>query len=546
MIHRLVILSLVVIFSHPIRAEAPRPIDTKATQETAQLFERLRTQQDKGVLFGHQDTSAYGIGWKGDKDRSDIKDLCGHWPAVYGWDLGDIHQSANLDGVAFEKMKQLIIEADARGGLNTLSLHLDNPVTGRSAWDNRPRAVKEVLPGGSRHESFLKTLDQIAEFLSKLKQSDGTPIPLVLRPFHEHNHSWSWWGVKACSDEEFIALWKMTVDHFRKTRQIHHLLYAYSPQDVARKDKYLHRYPGNDYVDVFGLDFYQTWHWRSVPRFGEALSMINQLAAERGKIAALTETGVDKVPNADWWTEYLLKALQHDQWSRKTAWVLVWRNKSKDHHFGPYRGHPSVPDFIKFQKDPLTIFGPKSSRVTSKVSAEKNSKPSLKKRKPSAPSFRSKSPSSPRSAMPSSRKPSPSKTKRKARIPSTPKSPKSSRPSSLLPPSSTRPDIATLLDNFKNEPSDQGTTGATHLAPCSSRGSTKSRSLKGFFSTDPCATFFKKSSTEAGMLSNEYRLTDTAFPSQKAIAKVSNCPASLVDFGSFLRRLRISSISPAW
>ena len=87
--------------------------------------------------------------------------------------------------------------------------------------------------------------------------------------------------------------------------------------------------------------------------------MINQLAAEKGKVAALTETGVDKVPNADWWTKYLLKALKHDKWSRKTAWTLVWRNKSKGHHFGPYPGHPSAPDFIEFRKDPLTVFGSK-------------------------------------------------------------------------------------------------------------------------------------------------------------------------------------------
>ena len=57
--------------------------------------------------------------------------------------------------------------------------------------------------------------------------------------------------------------------------------------------------------------------------------MINQLAAEKGKVAALTETGVDKVPNADWWTKYLLKALKHDKWSRKTAWTLVWRIQIK-------------------------------------------------------------------------------------------------------------------------------------------------------------------------------------------------------------------------
>ncbi|MEN8773826.1 MAG: hypothetical protein ABF380_00115 [Akkermansiaceae bacterium] len=73
---------------------------------------------------------------------------------------------------------------------------------------------------------------------------------------------------------------------------------------------------------------------------------INQLADKKGKVAALTETRVDKVPNADWWAKYLLKALKHDKWSPKMAWTLVWRNRSKGHHFGPYPGHPSASDFI--------------------------------------------------------------------------------------------------------------------------------------------------------------------------------------------------------
>ncbi|MGI9474412.1 MAG: glycoside hydrolase family 26 protein [Rubripirellula sp.] len=332
------------------------PADRDATSETVGLLRRLHDQSGKGVLFGHQDTAAYGVGWSRDSDRSDIKDVCGNWPVVFGWDLGDIHRTHNLDGVRFDDMKRWIVEADARGGINTLSLHLDNPVTGRNAFD-KTTAVRHILPAGSAHAAFLATLDHVADFLSELKRSDGELVPVVLRPFHEHNQTWPWWGVEACSEEEFITLWRMTVDYLGKTRGMHHALYAYSPQDVSTEPEYMRGYPGDDYVDVFGLDYYRAWHWRQVPRFGQTLSMVNRLAESHGKVAALTETGVDKVPNADWWSEYLLKALDHDDWSRKTVWSLVWRNKSRGHHFGPFRGHPSAPDFLKFQADPLTVFG---------------------------------------------------------------------------------------------------------------------------------------------------------------------------------------------
>ena len=335
----------------------PEALHAKSEGSPADLLaKRLRQQSGNGILFGHQDSTAYGVGWKGDANRSDIKEVCGRWPAVYGWDLGDIHLNRNLDGVRFNEIKRLLIEADARGGINTLSLHLDHPISGRHAWDNSP-AAKMILPGGCHHGPFLKTLDQIAAFVKQLKRKDGSTIPVVLRPFHEHNQSWSWWGMEACTENEFVSLWRMTVGHLRKTRGLDSILFAYSPQDISTKEEYLIRYPGDCYVDIFGLDFYEAWHWKGVPRFGEALSMINQLASERNKVAALTETGVDKIPNADWWTKYLLKALEHDKWSRQTAWVLVWRNKSKDHHFGPYPNHSSTPDFINFQKNPLTVFG---------------------------------------------------------------------------------------------------------------------------------------------------------------------------------------------
>jgi mannan endo-1,4-beta-mannosidase len=327
--------------------------------EAANLLERLHRQSGRGVMFGHQDTAAYGIDWNGDAHRSDVKDVCGSWPAVYGWDLGgcENNKNKNIDGVLFDDMKRWIVEADARGGINTLSLHMDNPVTGQSVFNSTP-AVASILPGGPKHKRFLGTLDLVAKYVQGLKRKDGSLIPVILRPFHEHNQHWPWWGRKAGSESEFITLWQMTVDHLRRTHGLRNVLFAYSPQDVSIESEYMEGYPGDDYVDVFGLDYYAVWDWQIAPLFGQALSLINRLADQHGKVAALTETGVDKVPIANWWTEYLLKALKHDEWSRKTVWALVWRNRDRDHHFAPFPGHPSAPDFCKFHEDHLTVFGP--------------------------------------------------------------------------------------------------------------------------------------------------------------------------------------------
>ena len=63
-------------------------VDSQATVETVALYEFLRTFAGTGTMFGHQDDLAYGIGWWAQVDHSDVKAVCGDYPAVIGWDLG--------------------------------------------------------------------------------------------------------------------------------------------------------------------------------------------------------------------------------------------------------------------------------------------------------------------------------------------------------------------------------------------------------------------------------------------------------------------------
>ncbi len=330
-------------------------VDTLATQETIALFRNLQNLHSRGFGFGHQDDLAYGVDWWAEPGQSDVKRVCGDYPAVYGWDVGNIGKAANLDGVSFTDMKGWIREVYGRGGINTVSMHLANPVSGGTAWDNSP-AVAKILPGGSHHASYLATLDLIAAFLKDLKTPQGVFIPIILRPYHEHNHTWSWWGASACTVDEYNALWRMTVSHFRDTHQIHHLLYAISPQEISSEAEYLARYPGDRWVDVLGLDYYNLTTKNNVVPLGKTLEIISNMAAARNKVAALTEVGVEKVPYADWWTGYLLAAIKYSTASRKIAWALVWRNASKSHFFAPYPGHLSMADFLTFYQDPLTLF----------------------------------------------------------------------------------------------------------------------------------------------------------------------------------------------
>lgn len=337
--------------------EKTGPADPSATRETVNLFQNLKEQQKEGLMFGHQDDLVYGVGWVYEEGRSDVKEVCGDYPAVMGWELGHLELGApySLDSVHFDKIRSLIRTVYQQGGVNTLSWHLRNPLTGGSAWDvTSTVVVRAVLPGGEKHGLYLEYLGRLADFMLSLKSDDGTFIPVIFRPYHEHTGSWFWWGKNLCTVEEYKALWRMTVEYLRDTRNIHHLLYAYSTDRFTTQEEYLERYPGDDLIDMLAFDLYDRG-----PDFPETLKncaqIVSRLAAEKGKFAAVSESGGPIATQTDWWTARLLEPLR----SIPLSYVLVWRNpwQGGSHApFGPHPGNPSAPDFVKFYDDPHTLF----------------------------------------------------------------------------------------------------------------------------------------------------------------------------------------------
>ena len=172
------------------------PANKNATKGTANLYRNLKQLATKGFMFGHQDDLAYGVEWRYQQGRSDIKDATGDYPAVYGWDLGGIEMGSknNLDGVPFEQMKQFIKDGYERGGIVTISWHLRSPIGAeKGAWDTTHGTVKAILPGGDKHELYKTWLDKVADFIGSLKGDKGEAIPVLFRPYHELTGNWFWW-----------------------------------------------------------------------------------------------------------------------------------------------------------------------------------------------------------------------------------------------------------------------------------------------------------------------------------------------------------------
>jgi mannan endo-1,4-beta-mannosidase len=341
---------------YPANDEIFELADSAATDETRALFMNLLRYRDSAVMFGHQDDLAYGVGWWAEESRSDVKEVSGDYPAVFGWDVGEIGGEKNIDGVSFEKMKNWMIEVFEKGGINTISWHLDNPVTGGDSWDTA-RAVYSIIPGGENHEEYKTLLDSLASFISELRASDGTMVPVIFRPFHELNGSWFWWGRGSTTVEEYLALFRFTVEYLRDEKDLHNILYSYSTDRFKDEDEYMERFPGEMYVDILGYDDY--WSFADegkIPEGINSLRILAEMGQRMNKPFALTESGYETIPDPTWWTSKLLEPIKQDSLARKLSWLLVWRNHDETHHYAPYPGHPSSEDFVDFREDPFTWF----------------------------------------------------------------------------------------------------------------------------------------------------------------------------------------------
>ncbi|MDE5702546.1 MAG: glycoside hydrolase family 26 protein [Bacteroides sp.] len=327
------------------------------TAETENLLANLKKVSFRGFMFGHHDDTNYGIGWDGEEGRSDVKSICGDYPAVISFDLGHIElgDTVSLDNVPFNKIRKEILKQYARGGLSSLSWHLRNPLTGGDAWDvSDTTVVRSILPGGANHEKFAGWVSRVSHFMNSLQTESGVKIPVLFRPWHEHTGSWFWWGEKLCKTEEYKALWRMTVDILRNDG-VNNVLYAYSPgsepQDTVQ---YLKRYPGDDLIDVIGFDTYQFDQTTYLENMVKSLSIVDTIGKTHDKVIAITETGYEGIPDPKWWTGTLLPAIG----DYPIAYVLVWRNAREriTHFYAPYSGQVSAEDFVTFYNHPKTLF----------------------------------------------------------------------------------------------------------------------------------------------------------------------------------------------
>ena len=247
----------------------------------------------------------------------------------------------------------------------------------RFAVPVHPRQVHgDRSPGGDHHEKFKQYLDTFVAFNKQLTVTNEAgkevTVPIIFRPWHEHTGEWFWWGKGHTAEADYIAMWRFTVDYL-KAQGVHNLIYAYSPDrgrislDNYAAD-YLYGYPGDEYVDVLGIDTYKDMGRdpnitvaEQKDGFRQTLEYTVELANSKHKLAAVSEGGWDGLTDENYWTDRILDVVKTNDKTRQIAYLMVWRNANKarekrDHFYAPYPGHVSADNFKLFHKDDFTLF----------------------------------------------------------------------------------------------------------------------------------------------------------------------------------------------
>lgn len=333
-------------------------IKRELSNETIEFSNRLKSLVNKGIMYGHQDDIIYGHSWK-TEGESDVKQVTGDYPAVFGWELGHVENNDpySLDSVLFSEIRAGIKWVHKEGGINTISWHLDNPLTNDNSWDvSSNKVVESILNDGDINQKYIQMMDNLAEFLLSLKDDNNNLIPIIFRPFHEHTGSWFWWGEDLCSSEDYIELWRITVDYLTE-KGLNNILYAYSSAgNFDSAEKFLEKYPGDDIIDIIGFDIYQFGaddNLNYIESTKSMLEILTPIAEEKGIITILAETGYESIPDATWWTETLWPAIK----DYKISYVLTWRNAHdrEEHYYAPFPGQISAQDFIEFKENVLFL-----------------------------------------------------------------------------------------------------------------------------------------------------------------------------------------------
>ena len=297
-----------------------------ASQQAKKVYEFLLQQSGKKTLSGAM---------SGSSNSNDFADLIysnvGKYPAMTGYDFIFLQYSPTPESWSWKVNYNDISAAREQwnnNGLVSYMWHWNVP-TSESAWKNGTEKgdytgyafysdktafdIKEALKEGTWQNQFLmKDIEEVASYLKNLRDAG---IPVIWRPLHEaagnynlysDNGAWFWWGKGGA--EPCKQLWRLLYDQFTNVHGLNNLIWVWTVDATAGcEDQYDDWYPGDDVVDIVGVDIYENNTDAKTRQFQALVDV-----TKGNKLVSVSECG--NIPDPD-------KCFaQGNAWS----WFMVW------------------------------------------------------------------------------------------------------------------------------------------------------------------------------------------------------------------------------
>ena len=292
-------------------------VNPQISPEAQQVLDYLEVvvASDK-ILSGQQLEGPRNSLSSSDSEYKRLHDIVGKYPAILGldWIIGsDPLSDADANSLRNDKV-QMAIEHVGNGGIVSFTWHHKYPGHLNEGWSwmkykaSQSEFDEIITPGTAMHSIWQAEVDVIATYIQQLENAG---VPIIFRPYHEMNIGGFWYGGKTPSS--FIQLWNNLYDRLVNYHGLNNLLWCWSQHFIDFAGPY---YPGDDKVDITGVDIYSST--RNSGRYAFFNERLNNLS---NKPRALGENGL--LP-----TNAILNSTEY-------AWFMTWHTRWFDNtHYG--------------------------------------------------------------------------------------------------------------------------------------------------------------------------------------------------------------------
>ena len=247
----------------------PNPVIPQPAESAVKLYSFLRENFQQKTISGVMtsdmlmNTEDHPLLLSDQREVNYIYNSSGKMPALVGFDFlnstGKEFSTGNPWHKSFtEASLSMAAELWEAGGIPVFCWHWRNPLhhddefyESESNFDLATAFTNSsCTEWNTGSESYLAIIRDIEIVSGLLKRLQDNGVAILWRPLHEASGGWFWWGrnknATACK-----ALYLLMFDRMVNHHGLHNLIWVWTSDGVDAD-----WYPGDDYVDLIGRDFY--------------------------------------------------------------------------------------------------------------------------------------------------------------------------------------------------------------------------------------------------------------------------------------------------